>query len=177
MQIPTTRFGLLQLKEETFIHFPWGLPGFETLRRYVFLEHGNGPFHWLQSVDDPSVAFLVCSPEVHGLSYQVPRSRLEKLKLENPRDLAILNMVSLEREENTVRFHIRSPLLFNTLSRTAHQWNMEPHEMRKHIVPPAQLNHEDRASMDFIVWRLNGREKGPAPCRSTESSSRDGFGA
>lgn len=159
MQITTTRFGLLNLDEKTFIHFPWGIPGFETLKRYVIIEHGNGPFHWLQSVDDPAVAFLVCSPEVHGLRYQLPRSPLEKLNLENPEDLAILNMVSLEREENTVRFHIRSPLLFNTLSRTAHQWNMEPHELKKYTVVPPGLGPESLDGGNFIVWRLNGRKK------------------
>lgn len=152
MEINTTRFGIMNIEERSLIHFPWGIPGFEELKRYVLLEHGDGIFHWLQSADDPDVAFLVCSPDVHRLRYRVPPERLNALSVQDEEDLAILNLVSLDRSENCVRFHIRSPLLVNTVTRTGQQWNMDQDELKKYTLPPNGSTTPEGG--DFIVWQL-----------------------
>ena len=133
MRIDTTRFGLLDLEEAVFINFPWGIPGFEKLKRYVLLEHGEGPFQWLQSVDEPSVAFPVCPPESLGFTYQVPEDRGKTISLEKWEDLVVLIMVSIDRKATSVRPHLRGPLLFNVASRQAYQWTIDSRELEKYI--------------------------------------------
>lgn len=122
MKISTTRFGTLDLDENTFIHFPWGIPGFEDVKRYVLLEHRQGPFKWLQAVDQPDVAFVVCPPHVLGIEYSVPVHRTSLLDLKDNEDLAILVLVSFDSARHTVRPHLRSPLLLNASNRRAYQW-------------------------------------------------------
>ncbi|MBC7360556.1 MAG: flagellar assembly protein FliW [Desulfacinum sp.] len=131
MKIETTRFGTLDLDESTFIHFPWGIPGFEDLKRYVLLEHRQGPFKWLQAVDHPDVAFVVSPPHVFGVQYKVPEKRASVLDIRNPEDLAILILVSFDRTTRAVRPHVRTPLLLNAANRQAYQWVIEKGEQKK----------------------------------------------
>ncbi|MGQ9668888.1 flagellar assembly protein FliW [Desulfosoma sp.] len=128
MKISTTRFGILDLDESTFIHFPWGIPGFENVKRYVLLEHRQGPFKWLQAVDHPDVAFVVSPPHVFGIEYTVPTQRTSLLNLQNPEDLAILVLVSFDRTNRTARPHLRAPLLLNASNRQAYQWVIDVSE-------------------------------------------------
>jgi len=67
MQISTSRFGTVELDNESVIEFPDGLPGFEHTRRYFLAPHKTtegsvSPFRWLQSVDEPELAFPVINP-------------------------------------------------------------------------------------------------------------------
>lgn len=133
MEIQTTRFGPLELDEQTVIEFPWGIPGFETAKRFVLLEHREGPFQWLQAVDQPEVAFVVCPPESMGLGYKVPEKEMEFIGIEEPKDLLVLMMISFDREGKSVRPHVRGPLLFNASDRKAFQWTLESKEVQKYL--------------------------------------------
>ena len=137
MQVNTTRFGIIEVAEKELINFPWGVPGFEELKSYVLLEYKNGPFQWLQSVEEPAVAFVVCSPDFLGLVYTAPEAKKNLIKLDKDDDLVFLNIVSFNREKRAVRFHIKSPLLFNVAARIGYQWTMETDEIKGHLTMPA----------------------------------------
>ena len=63
MVTSTTRFGEVSYEEDDCIHVVDGMLGFPDQRRYVLIQHREGsPFRWLQSLDDPGLAFLVVSP-------------------------------------------------------------------------------------------------------------------
>jgi len=137
MQVDTSRFGIIEVGEKELIVFPWGIPGFEQLKSYVLLEYKNGPFQWLQSVEEPSLAFVVCSPDFLGLEYVAPDSKRQLIKLENDNDLVVLNIVSFDREKHAIRFHVKSPLLFNVAERIGYQWTMEADELKQNLTTPA----------------------------------------
>ncbi len=129
MQIETTRFGTLDLDESTFIHFPWGIPGFEELKRYVLMDHREGPFQWLQAVDDPAVAFVVCPPDVVGIRYRIPEEKGTCIQLQTAEDLVLLVMLSFDQTDRNLRIHMRGPLLFNASNRQAYQWTIDSNEL------------------------------------------------
>ncbi|MHC1743734.1 MAG: flagellar assembly protein FliW [Syntrophobacteraceae bacterium] len=133
MQIETTRFGALDLDESTFIHFPWGIPGFEELKRYVLMDHREGPFKWLQAVDDPSIAFVVCPPDVVGVRYTVPEEKVTPILLQTTEDLVLLVMVSFDQNDKSLRLHLRGPLLFNASNRQAYQWTIDSNEISRFV--------------------------------------------
>ncbi len=137
MQVDTTRFGKIEIAEKELISFPWGVPGFEHLKSYVLLEYKNGPFQWLQSVEEPSVAFVVCAPDFLGLVYSASDAKKKLINLEHDKDLIILNIVSFNREKGAIRFHVKSPLLFNVAARIGYQWTMEADELQGHLIMPA----------------------------------------
>jgi flagellar assembly factor FliW len=133
VKVETTRFGPIYLDDRVFIRFPWGVPGFENLKRFVLLEHRQGPFQWLQSVDDPEVAFVVCPPESVGVSYRIPEERKRTIDVERQTDFLVLTMVSFDHDTNAVRIHLRGPVLFNVASRLAYQWTIDSKDMARYI--------------------------------------------
>ena len=67
MEISTSRFGPIELNDDSVLDFPDGLPGFEHTRRYFLVPHKTvggqaSPFRWLQCVDEPALAFPVVNP-------------------------------------------------------------------------------------------------------------------
>ena len=59
----TVRFGEIPVAESGVIRFPDGLPGFPGAHRFLLLETGEAQvFYWLQSLDDPALAFVVMDP-------------------------------------------------------------------------------------------------------------------
>ena len=137
MLVNTTRFGTIEIDEKELITFPWGIPGFEEIKSFVLIEDREGPFRWLQSAVEPTVAFLVCPPEVIGLEYDIPDSKMKPIELENKTNLLVMNIVSFNREKNSIRFHVRSPLLFNVSARLGYQWTLEANELKTHLITPA----------------------------------------
>ena len=73
MEIQTTRFGLLSIEDERVMTFTRGLLGFPDHARFALISTGeDNYFFWLQSVDDPSLAFVVADPTVFFKEYDVP---------------------------------------------------------------------------------------------------------
>ncbi|MDR3556400.1 MAG: flagellar assembly protein FliW [Syntrophobacteraceae bacterium] len=140
MQVNTSRFGTIQIEEKELITFPWGIPGFESLKSFVLLEYKNGPFQWLQSVEDPGVAFVVCAPDFLGMVYSAPEAKKKLIGLKREDDLVMLNIVSFNRDTKAIYFHVKSPLLFNVAARVGYQWTMETDELKGHLImPPVSL--------------------------------------
>ncbi len=143
MKIETTRFGTIEIEDDRVIDFPWGIPGFESVKKYVLIEYKDGPFQWLQAVDEPSLAFVVCPPEAIGVQYDVPDSALEPLDAKASDEVVILNLISFDREKNIIRFHLRSPLVFDVEKRKAYQWTMDSEEVKKYISLPEGMEWQE----------------------------------
>jgi len=143
MQIETARFGVVEVDEDRVISFPWGIPGFEELKRYIILEYKEGPFQWLQAVDDSTVAFPLCPPNILGVTYNVTEEAKKTVGVQNEADLLVMNMVSFKTGKDVIRFHMRSPLLFNTATRLACQWVMSVEDLEKNVKLPTGLQWVD----------------------------------
>lgn len=73
MEIDTTRFGPVDVDEDRVLTFPKGLLGFPRAGRFALLQGGEGNyFFWLQSADDPDLAFVVTDPGTFVRDYAVP---------------------------------------------------------------------------------------------------------
>ena len=73
MEIDSTRFGRLVIDEERVMTFPGGLLGFPDHARYALIQtSAENCFFWLQSADDPNLAFVVTDPTVFFREYAVP---------------------------------------------------------------------------------------------------------
>ena len=61
MKLMTYQFGEIEFEESSIIFFSGGILGFENLKRYVLVQTGEGLFQWLNSIEDPDIAFPVVS--------------------------------------------------------------------------------------------------------------------
>lgn len=122
MEIETTRFGTLAVTEDQVWTFPQGLVGFEHLKRYVLLDSRKGAsLQWLQALEDPSVAFLVCDPRVFlpSIEIRLPDASLSvgTAKARTVEDLLILTLLYVDRAEAKLKVNVQAPLLLDPASR------------------------------------------------------------
>jgi len=125
MQLKTSRFGLIEADDEKVLSFPWGLPGFEHLRRFVLLpgEKGN-VFGWLQSVESETTAFLVADPFVFypGYFVDIPERDTRELGLEAPSQAVVMVIVNVpESNIKKATVNLLAPLVINTARNLARQ--------------------------------------------------------
>ena len=88
MQIQTSRFGSVTIGAEDVLNFPEGLLGFNELRQFVLLDDPTDEiFAWLQSCEEPNIAFPLLEPELFTPTYAVHLTKhdLEILHLESTR--------------------------------------------------------------------------------------------
>lgn len=122
MEVATSRFGTVAVSEDQIWTFPQGLVGFEHLKRYVLLDSRKGAsLQWLQALEDPSVAFLVCDPRVFlpSIEIRLPEKSLplETAKGRRIEDLLILALLYVDRPEGKLKVNIQAPLVLDPASR------------------------------------------------------------
>ena len=73
MEIQTSRFGRMTVDDSRVMTFPRGLLGFPNHSRFALIQTGEeNYFFWLQSVDDPNLAFVVTDPTIFFKDYEAP---------------------------------------------------------------------------------------------------------
>lgn len=125
MKIHSTRFGTQEINPGDVLTFPLGILGFENCTRYkLFHEDKEQPVvHWLQSIDDPDVAFSVVDPARFGLNYEIALTDEEvaMLKAENESDIAVM-LIAYKPQADVVfganvSANINGPIIINTRDR------------------------------------------------------------
>ncbi len=120
----TTRFGDLEVRDDDVIQIPEGILGFGSQKRYVLLEDPEQePFLWLQSLDDPELAFVLVDPLLFFPEYQVKISREEiaDLELEEAAEARILAVVVVSEDPGKITANLKGPLILNPRTRRAKQ--------------------------------------------------------
>ncbi|RJQ13378.1 MAG: flagellar assembly protein FliW [Nitrospiraceae bacterium] len=117
MKLKTSRFGELEVEEEKIISFADGLVGLSGMKQFILVDHRDTPLKWLQSVDDPDIAFIVATPDTMkvNLSLELDNAVRQHLQLENDSDLVIFVTVRVQGEDVVANF--QGPLLLNAGNR------------------------------------------------------------
>lgn len=70
MEVRTSRFGTVNIADDRVITFQKGLLGFAECKRFCLLEPAEDAcFFWLQSLEDPDLAFVVTDPMIFVPEY------------------------------------------------------------------------------------------------------------
>lgn len=141
MEIDTRSFGKIEIPEEEIINFPNGILAFEEYKRFVVLsEKDDSAFHWLQSIDDPNLAFLVIEPSDVMSDYQpaVLTSEIEVL-FENPgqEEMKLYCICTIpENHPEKMTINLQGPLIINIRKKLGGQFisNDEAHHVRKPLL-------------------------------------------
>ena len=122
MEIETTRFGKLSVEDERIISFPSGLLGFPSHQRFALIQTGEeNYFFWLQSVEEPNLAFVVTDPTIFFKDYQVPLREETWNDLELADEGAIQCFVICNKVGEWLTGNLLGPILVNAQNRLAQQ--------------------------------------------------------
>jgi flagellar assembly factor FliW len=145
IKLATSRFGEIAVPEDKIINFAHGIPGFEKLKRYVLLDHdSDGVFKWLQSLDDPGVAFLMTDPKPYRPDYNVPTRKNDMTDLgfdtDSDEPLVVYVMVCVSQDEKgrkTVSINLKGPVLFNASKMRGVQCIIDKEDYHSnHVISP-----------------------------------------
>ena len=128
---------------------PKGILGFSQLSKYVIIEKGEyDPFKWLQSVEDPEVAFVIIDPTLFFPNYklEVNEKELEELNFQQMRELITYAIVTVPGDSSQMSADLLGPLVINSKRRIAKQVVMpdSPYTTKHYILDEIkkQLNRK-----------------------------------
>jgi flagellar assembly factor FliW len=144
MKINTTRFGEIEIDDSGIIDFPLGLPGFQDLKKFFFLDYKD-PIRWLHSADDPDIAFIVTEPFniFHDYTFVVDDETLEFLEVKDPKDIAVFVILVVDRD--VLNANLKAPLLVNLKNFKSVQYLLED-ERYSFRMPVTSLSKEAQKS-------------------------------
>lgn len=118
MILQTTRFGPVEVDEGRLIGFPAGLLGFSNARTFALLQPDErGVFFWLQSGENPDLAFVVTDPALWTDDFNVPLrpEQAAEIGAADPRD--VQTFVIVNRRGGVLTANMQGPLVISTVTR------------------------------------------------------------
>lgn len=117
MKINTIRFGEIDIEEDRIFEFSLPVIGFNDAKKFVILDlNKDSFFKWLQSVEDPSLAFPVVSVFSLNVDYaiDIPDNVVEILKIKNVESLLVMNIASIPQDNpQDTTLNLLAPIIFN----------------------------------------------------------------
>ncbi|MEM7275025.1 MAG: flagellar assembly protein FliW [Actinomycetota bacterium] len=126
MKVESTRFGSFEIEDERALNFSQHLLGFPDSSTYVVVEVEETPYIWLQSADEPDVAFLATSPFLFFPSYDLILGDEEQkaLDVDDVSQIEVLTLLTVHRAgemPESITANLLGPIVVNTESRQALQ--------------------------------------------------------
>nr|WP_317360010.1 flagellar assembly protein FliW [uncultured Tyzzerella sp.] len=125
MKLKTRFFGEIEIDEKKVIDFEEGLPGFENLRKFLFMtdENEDAPFCWLQSIEDIDIVFTLFDIFKYMPNYNpsVEVETLEKLGHFKEEDLLIYCIASIPKDVKNMTVNLKAPVIINVETNKAKQ--------------------------------------------------------
>jgi len=112
------------VSSDNLFHFPEGLHGFERHHEYVLVPTQRDGFWWLQSAEEPGLAFLLVDPFRVQPGYEVDLGGGDQgfLDLQQPDDALVLTVVTLpSSKDGALTANLRGPLVMNVRTRKGRQ--------------------------------------------------------
>jgi len=134
-----TRFGEVEYDPDNLLIFPAGLIGFPTLHSFIVMPNKkDGPLFWIQSVDDPDIAFVLTDPTNFFLDYVVTadNAELNTLQISQEEEYFVLAVVTVPPDQN-ITLNLTAPILFAPKTNRAIQVILENTEYQSRTPLPA----------------------------------------
>ena len=134
--IQTKAYGPVVIDELQCLEFPDGLLGFEEYKNFALLDAHKKPFFWLQSLDDPQIAFILIKPSIFRDDYDpgVSLADLESIQVEKLEDCLVFAIVTIP-DSGPMTANLQGPLYINRRNRQGKQFVSPSDEFRtKHDI-------------------------------------------
>lgn len=122
-EIETSRFGTLQVPADAMIRFPVGLPGFPNLTEFALVSRDDGPLAWLQSCQDPCVAFVIADPALFRPDFAIAATAhdLALIGAADVADLELRVILTVPTDPRRMTANLCGPLVMNRRSQLGMQ--------------------------------------------------------
>lgn len=152
MKVNTTRFGELKVDKNDIIIFNEGILGFENLKKYFIVDPGDSTLIlWLQSLEEPSIAFPIIEPRIFQPDYtvQLVPMELNSLELESLNKAKSYAVLTIPEKLSEMTANLKAPLVINAEKNIGRQIVLQnnklsvKHEMYKELKTYIVNYHSD----------------------------------
>ena len=109
--------GKINYDENKVITFSKGLPGFNTLKKFVIVDlEGYEPFKLLHSIENDEVALIVTSPYEFCQNYDIKinEDTIKHLDIKDPSEVLVITTVTLNSDVKKMTTNLQGPIVINT---------------------------------------------------------------
>jgi len=124
LSVHSDLLGELRVRSADTLFFQSGLFGFPECRRFALVRAERDGLFWLQSIEYPTLVFLLVDPfaAVTGYSIDVAPSQLAELGAYRPADIGLLSVVTLPTGvDDLPTANLQGPIAINFATRNAKQ--------------------------------------------------------
>ena len=124
MIIKTHRFGSVEVPDDRILMFPCGIMPFADSHWFALIERpSQAPFAWLQSVDEPALAFLVTDPHIFFPDYAPGYSRadVEQLDVAAEDEIVTLVILTIDADIYDITANLLGPIAIDFRTQRAVQ--------------------------------------------------------
>lgn len=144
MQIETAHLGEIEIPDNRIIDFSEGLIGLPNLTRFALLDDKErAPFQWLQSINEPSLTFVVVDPKLLT-DFQVDSSLFPArfLGADDFSHLEFLALITIPDDPREMTANLKGPIVYNPSTRQAAQVVMddERYPLQYRILPDLAIS-------------------------------------
>jgi flagellar assembly factor FliW len=160
MEIDSTRFGTIELRDDAVLEFPEGLIGLPGTRYALIAQTEDSPFYWLHSVDDPDLALPVTNPWLFFGDYEarVSDDDADALGLEGPEEASIFCVVRASDRIEEFTINLLAPVVVHAARRQGRQVINEAggYRVREPLFSEVELNAVEpaRPGVPVAAWAV-----------------------
>jgi flagellar assembly factor FliW len=161
-QVETVRFGQVAVESNAIIEFVRPILGFEHLKEFALFDHDeDSPFKWLQSLEDPNLAFVVTNPTLFGLKYEfhLPSDACELLGLQSAEDTQVLTIVTIPDDVPAhMTANLLAPIVFHNDTHQAMQIVIEGEDAyttKVRLIPDQVIKADGLIDLDLLTQHIN----------------------
>lgn len=123
--INSTKFGEMEIDKKNIFEFITPIIGFNNLKKYTLIDYKpDSPFKWLQSLEEPDLAFPVTLCSFFGIDYKfdIPDEEAEQLGIETADDVFVCNIANIPSSNpQDATINMLAPLIINLANKKAMQ--------------------------------------------------------
>jgi flagellar assembly factor FliW len=144
--------------------------GFNELRRFVLLDDPTDEiFAWLQSCEEPGIAFPILEPELFSGNYNVQLTKhdMESLGLQSKEGVRYFTIVTIPQDPTQMTANLKAPIVINIKRRLARQCVLQDNQLnirepiftrlQQRVVQNPQMSIKDQSVYHDVAVKLGKR--------------------
>jgi flagellar assembly factor FliW len=160
MQIDSTRFGRIEIRDDAVLEFPDGLIGLAGTHYALIAQTEASPFYWLHSLEDPDLALPVTNPWVFFADYEarVSDDDASSIGIEDPEEATIFCVIRAAERPEDFTANLLAPVVVHAARRLGKQVINEAggYRVREPLFAEVELNAVEPASpgVPVAAWAV-----------------------
>ena len=159
--VKTGRFGQFTVGDDEIIKVPHGIMGFPECTEFCLVDPGDETLIlWLQSLQNPEIAFPLLEPKIFKPEYsaRLSAAELRELKLVNVNQSAVFSILTIPGDVTQMTANLKAPLVINIKEQIARQVVLQENEytikhmmfkeLRQHLITISAHKHASDQTKD-----------------------------